>query len=411
MSETSQTLRCCVCTSYRADAEPRAPRHAAALADISPFSEIVFVDCVPLGVDRRSLPTLEKPNLVHQSNYYPHRSAGFFRLLFRRGYQKLLQLVYRATGHVSAAALSTHVIGLERMLVESKAEILMAHNIETLLPACHAAGRLDALLIFDAMEFHSDMGDAQSILERSLVRKIEAKCLPRCSLVTAASDQIADELVRCYGIPRPVALYNVPRLEDPLPSFEKKAFQLYWRNSVLGLGQRGLDDALVALSQLPVDITLHLQGRLGHDGGEALRKRIAELGVANRVIFHPPYLPEDAVKAAAPYTVGLCLERRGVKNHELTVSNKIFDYHMAGLVTVASDLPGLRAVLKKSQGGLIFEPGSPGALVEVVLELYQAPDLVRQLSGNARAFALSEGNSEMEMAKFRQAFLSFSEVR
>jgi glycosyltransferase involved in cell wall biosynthesis len=407
-----ERLRCCVCTSYRADAEPRGPRHAAALADISPEFEIVFIDCVPAGAKTQTIRALAgKENIVCLTNYYPQRSSGLFRLIVRRVRQIIAQGRFRLTGNTSPLALSTRVAGLERLLRSTKADVFLAHNIDTLLPTFRAARALGATLMFDSMEFHSEMGDSQSRLEQSLVRKIEAKCLPECALVLAASDQIADELAKVYGIARPVALYNAPALTTALPSPKSNAFQLYWRNSVLGLGQRGLDDALQALQELPDDITLHLQGRLGHDGGIVLKKRINELGLNARIVFHPPYAPDDAVIAASSHTIGLCLERSGVKNHDLTVSNKIFDYHMAGLVTIASDLPGLRAVLEKSNGGLTFQPGSAKHLVRAILTLHGDRDLLKRLSANARAFALSVGNSQAQMAKFKDAFLRMRATR
>jgi hypothetical protein len=85
------------------------------------------------------------------------------------------------------------------------------------------------------------------------------------------------------------------------------------------------------LRELPVDVRLSVQGRPGPDGGSAVRERAAALGVAERVAILPPYAPRDAVAAAAAHDVGLCLERKGPRNHDLTVSNKMFDYHMAAL--------------------------------------------------------------------------------
>ena len=60
---------------------------------------------------------------------------------------------------------------------------------------------------------------------------------------------------------------------------------------------------------------------------------------------------------AAPHTIGLCLERKGPANHEYTVSNKMFDYMMGGLAVVSADLKGLHSVIKRSGGGVLFEPG------------------------------------------------------
>jgi len=255
------------------------------------------------------------------------------------------------------------------------------------------------------------MGDSQTAMERKLVRAVEKHCLPGCALVLASSAQLADALAAEYRINRPLALDNTPPLENEIPLKPQSGLQLYWRNAVVGLGQRGLDEAFIALTKLPSDVSLHLQGRLQTDGGVSMRARIAELNLTARVVFHPPYSAENAVKEAARHHVGLCLERKGCRNQDLTTSNKIFDYHMAGLAVIASDLPGLRGVLERSQGGLLFVPGSPEDLTIKILTLYRDAALRSQLARNARAFALREGNRETEMMKFAAAFAEVCRAR
>src|SRR4051794_36946428 len=53
---TARGLRVCVCTSYRADAEPRAPRHAKAISALDEVADVVFLECAPYGERRSELP-------------------------------------------------------------------------------------------------------------------------------------------------------------------------------------------------------------------------------------------------------------------------------------------------------------------------------------------------------------------
>lgn len=402
---SGRPLRVCVCTSLAAAAEPRAPRHAATLAQTARVGSVVFVDCEPVGGERRPVQALAGlENLTWETHRYATRAAAPAPLLARRLRQMLERRWFQVTGRVSAGALATRMYGMERVLERAAADVYLAHNIETLLPAARVARRRRARLMFDSMEFHSDQGDGQTAVEQALVRAVEREWLPQAALVLASSDQVAEALAVEYGIRRPLALYNVPPRLAELPRRAEEGFALYWRNAVVGLGQRGLEDALLALTRLPAEIRLHVQGRLPADGGRALRARIGELGLGERVVMHPPYAPEAAVQEAARHTVGLCLERRGVRNHDLTVSNKLFDYHMAGLSVVVSDLPGLRGVVERSGGGMWFEPGSVDELTAKLRLLYDDRALQARLAGQARAFALREGNREREMEKFGAAF-------
>jgi len=398
-------IRVCVCTSNEASGEPRAPRHATAIAEFDRDYKVVFIDSIPFGVEQRSLKEFEdQPNIIWQRHRYPSRSTSLIRLTLHRLLHHLCRVYFRITGRLLAAAVSARIAGLERELLAAECDIYIAHNIDTLMPAWKVAAKRQALLIFDSMEFHSDMGDGQDATERNLVRRIESAVLPHCSLVLASSDEIADALVEAYGIPRPLPLYNVPPRVAKLPAKVRTGLALYWRNAVVGFGQRGLEEALLALKELPEDVVLHLQGRMPSDRGKALRERIADLHLEKRVVFHNPYRPEDAVQEAAPHHVGLCLERPGIRNHELTVSNKLFDYHMAGLAIIASDLPPLRSVLTRSGGGLLFAPGSSIDLAAKIGLLYGNRQLLRRYACSAREFALSIGNRKVEMAKFTTAF-------
>jgi hypothetical protein len=57
--ENRHSLKVCVCTSYRADREPRAPKHAVALAELSNKFEVTFVECSPSGEAQSSLKILD----------------------------------------------------------------------------------------------------------------------------------------------------------------------------------------------------------------------------------------------------------------------------------------------------------------------------------------------------------------
>lgn len=398
--------RVCVCTSCEGVAEPRAPRHAATIANLGGDFEVVFVDSTPIGQPTSPLAILRNySNLACYTHRFASQTHSAIRLVFDRTRRLCARIWFKATGVPTAGALSTRAIGLEETLVRAAADVYIAHNIDTLLPAGNAARRRGALLMFDSMEFHGDVGDGQSRLERQLVREVEQKYLPKCRLVFTSSDQIADALVKDYGIKRPLPLYNVPAREENLMKKAHSGLALYWRNAVVGLGQRGLDDALVALTKLPSDVSLHLQGKMPADGGAALRSRITELNISSRVILHEPYAPQDAVREASQYHIGLCLERSGIRNHELTVSNKMFDYHMAGLAVISSDLPALRSILEKSNGGLLFTPGSPSELADKIGMLYHDPNALESFASNARRFAMSQANRDIEMKKFSMAML------
>jgi hypothetical protein len=390
-------LKICVVTSYAAAAEPRAPRHAVAAKRAFPEAEVTLVDLVAAG--REPLPDppmLADAGIKRLSIAFPTRESGLPSLVVRKLATRFHRASFAVTGRLSESVFGDRSQGLTRVLRRLAADAYISHNIDTLLPTMHAAGgRAD--VVFDCMEYYSDMGEGQSPLEARAVGLLEARCLPECALVIASSESLAAALVAKYGIRLPLPARNVPPLTTELPPKRGGGLNLYWRNSTIGFGQRGLDDALLAMRELPADVVLFLQGRPALDGGKAVLARATELGLGKRVAILPPYAPQDAVNEAAQYDIGLCLERKGPRNHELTVSNKMFDYHMAGLAVVSSDLASLRHVIDRSRGGLLYEPGDPQSLARAIGSLHSSPSLLSELQANARSFALREANLEPEL--------------
>jgi glycosyltransferase involved in cell wall biosynthesis len=394
----------CIVTSYTAAAEPRGPRHAIAAKQAFPNAEIVLVDLAASGTVRSPEPELLiGRGIARKTIEFPSRASGVVKLATRKLNTRVGRAAFDWLGLLTESVFGDRTQGLSKKLTDIKADVYMAHNIETFLPAIRAAERHAAMVIFDCMEFYSDMGDSQHPTEASAVRALEARYLPRCSLVIASSDIMADALVAEYGIQRPLAAYNVPPIEHTLPVRKVGSLNLYWRNSVIGFGQRGLDDALEALAMLPPQVHLHLQGRIDNASSAKLASRVSQLGLGGRVHVLPPFLPHEAVKSAALHDIGLCLERKGPRNHDLTVSNKMFDYHMAGLAVIATDLPALSSVLRRTGGGVVSRAGDPVSLASEVRALLLSPQLLNELQLNARRFALAEGNIETEIVKISAA--------
>jgi glycosyltransferase involved in cell wall biosynthesis len=395
-------MKVCIVTTGAAAAEPRAMKQAMALKARWPHLSVSLCDAVPLGEPAPDPAGLAQASIVRRRVEIPTRRRGAPDLAVRKVAVALARAKFRHSGTLTQALFGVRAFSLAARLRAEAADVYVAHGIDALLPSSVAARALGARLVFDSMEYYADMGDQQSLLDRRAVGALQSSLFPVCDLVLAASDEIADRLSQEYPIERPTPLYNTPAIEADLPA-RNAEFSLYWRNYQIGFGQRGLDDALVALSQVPGEIKLYLQGRPPHDGGSALAARLSELGIAGRVIVKAPFAAGGAVREAAAHSVGLCLERSGPLNHELTVSNKMFDYLMAGLVAIASDLPGLRTIVERSGGGLLYTPGSPDSLAAAIRRLHADRGLLSTLSGKARAYALEVGNEEVDMKVFTDA--------
>ena len=90
------------------------------------------------------------------------------------------------------------------------------------------------------------------------------------------------------------------------------------------------------------------------------------------VKFHPLIDHDDLIRSMAEYDVGLALERPQNRNYNLTVTNKLFSYMLAGLAIAATDTPGQREVLNQAPAaGFLYPAGDakpPRAMLEIWLQ-------------------------------------------
>jgi glycosyltransferase involved in cell wall biosynthesis len=373
--------------------EPRAVRHAIALAKRFPTAEVAFVDLHPAGEPILAPGRLsEQPNVKRRSASVPHRKNNIAALAFERVLLAGAQMGPTVQFLKRSCSIQSNI--LRRVVGNIAADLYVGHNVGALPILSDLKARFGGLTVYDNMEVYSGM-DEQSGLEQQRIRAIEKAFIPTCDLVLTTTEMMNEFLVREYGLKKCVCVYNCPPITQELGA-KLGGFHLYWRNTVIGLGGRGLDDVLRALVLLPKDVILHLQGR-STGGTDGVHRLASSLKVSDRVRFHDPYEPEQAVAMAAPYSVGLCLERNTCKNNQLTASNKIFDYHMAGLAVVCSDMPALCQIVQSSRAGLTFKNANPDDLCRAILRLYSDKELLIEKQRNARLFAVEFGNEERQM--------------
>jgi glycosyltransferase involved in cell wall biosynthesis len=275
-------------------------------------------------------------------------------------------------------AYSRYVDGLAEKAASRTADLFIAHNLQALPAAARAAAEHDARLGFDAEDFHRGELPDDGSHKRRLTERIEARYLPRCDYVTAASDGIADAYAEVVDIERPTSILNVfPRSEreghTPTDELEREkpsdVASLYWYSQTIG-PDRGLQDALRALPQVDERIHLSLRGTWTADFEDEFMHLARGLDVAHRVHHLPPVPPDQLVERAAQHDVGLALEQAHTRNRDLCVTNKLLAYLLAGLPVVATDTRGQRHICEDlPEATRLCSIGEPEALADSVQSL------------------------------------------
>jgi glycosyltransferase involved in cell wall biosynthesis len=273
-----------------------------------------------------------------------------------------------------------------RRAVMLKADVYHCHDFNTLYAGVTAAGRAPGPIIYDSHELYAHLNVAHPTrVRRAVVEFLERRWIRKAAGVITVSDAFADQLVRRYGIPRPIVVLNVPDATrettvDVPEALKGPGVKLLYVGGIQRA--RGLEQAIRALAELP-RARLVLMGPAFPDEESSLRALAESLGLFDRVAFVPP-VPHGAVVSVAKHaTLALVPFQDVGLSHRLTIPNKLFEAIHAGLPVVASDFPEIRRVVEENDIGVVCDAGDPHAIAAAVNSLISDPERLKTLHENA----------------------------
>jgi glycosyltransferase involved in cell wall biosynthesis len=300
---------------------------------------------------------------------------------------------------------------LARAAAAISGRLYIGHYPEGLAAAAYAAQRWNARTAYDVEDLHTEE-DAPTRRGRQRSRRvfhIERHHIGRCAYVSAVSEGVAQALADRYKGITPLVIHNVfpwkdrDTIDGQIKDRRGRAVSLYWYSQVIGL-DRGLQDVIRALGQVRAPFQLHVRGFHSDDTARHLRSLAAASGVADRLFVHGRVPPTELLSRTAEHDIGLALEQPVSRSRELSVTNKLFFYLLAGLAVVATATRGQQAVLRQMPGvGDVYPPDDHVALAGILNRLLSDPSLLAARRQAALAAACSRWNWETEQAPLIQA--------
>lgn len=223
-----------------------------------------------------------------------------------------------------------------------------------------------------------------------LLQELERDVLCRGVHATCPSRAMSDALTRTYGCSPPAVTYNAfpladrknldglrkDRRSDGIPS-------VHWFSQTLGPG-RGLEDLLAALPLVKHPLEIHLRGNQVKDFDSWLSARLPD-GWRQRIVMHDLVSNDELLSRISEHDIGFAGEMKYCQSRDLTITNKILQYLLAGLAVVASDTSGQREVAQRAQDAVfLYSSGDAAALAAQLDALLASRDRLR----HARAAAL-----------------------
>jgi glycosyltransferase involved in cell wall biosynthesis len=296
-------------------------------------------------------------------------------------------------------------------LLGERADIYHAHDISA-LPACYLASRLRRKpLVFDAHELPlsdkpiSEMSNRRRWLHR-LLSVFFVHMLHHCAGIITVSPPIAEKLRTLYHVPEVTVVRNVPvyqsvprsqRLREHLGLGPEVHIALYQGNVQ---PDRGLDRLIRASRFLDPNIVLVLMGKAVEPTLSQLEELIISEGVAERVRLLPAVPYSDLLYWTASADLGLTIFPPDYSlSIRYTLPNKLFEYLMAGLPVLSSQLDAVVEVLQAYEVGRVASSLDPQDLAAAINGMFADPIALEHMRRNALQAAREEFHWEKEQQR------------
>lgn len=288
------------------------------------------------------------------------------------------------------------------------------------LPACFLAALIRRKpLVFDAHELPlSDAGLRRWSRLHALAVRFLAHMLPRCAGIITVSAPIAQEICERYRVPEVSLVRNVPVYRAVAKSDRLQHYLGIGPDVRIALYQggfqanRGLDTLIRAAAFLGQNDLIVLLGDGPQETLSQLEALIASEGVTDRIKILPAVPYEELLDWTASAHIGLNILP---PDYSLSIRwclpNKLFEYLMAGLPVLSSELDAVKEVIKTYNVGQVVSSLAPADVGAAITAMLADPVALAEMSSHALDAARQEFCWEKEKLRLLQFYQNILETR
>jgi glycosyltransferase involved in cell wall biosynthesis len=278
--------------------------------------------------------------------------------------------------------------------------VVNVHSLE-LLPLGVALKYLyNSKLIYEAHELETEVDYSVGI--RKIVNKfIERACIPHADTTIVVSESIADWYAMEYGMIRPSVVLNAPPYRKLLVrNYFREQLSIRPDQKILlyqgGLAQgRGIHLILEAFKLRSDDRVVAVF--MGY--GQLESEIIQASGQHKNIFFYPAVSPAVVLEYTASADMGISMIENTCLSYYYCMPNKLFEYAMAGLPVLVSNMKDMSELVKDNAMGEVIKELTPNAINRAIDTLL-ASDM-QMMRHNAYRTACSHAWEKQEENMFK----------
>ena len=298
----------------------------------------------------------------------------------------------------------------------SRFDLLVANDLDT-LPAMHLVSRIRRKpLVYDTHEYFTG---SPEVAGRPVIfffwKWLEDRLFPRQQTIITVNASIARLYHEKYRKELHV-VRNLPHYLEPVPPPSRQELGLPQGPRIIllqGSGinvDRGGEELIQAMDpSLGIQDAILLiigSGNVIH----RLKQQVRDSGLQQRVMFLPRMPFAELWQYTRHASVGVSLDKDSSLNYRFSLPNKLFDYIMAGVPVLASDLPEVAAVIRQYNCGHIINSHEPAIIAHTISQMLADTSQLQQWKQNCLE-AAKELCWEKEEGKLREIYGKYVEKK
>ncbi|MCC5917413.1 MAG: glycosyltransferase [Cryomorphaceae bacterium] len=258
-------------------------------------------------------------------------------------------------------------------LLFTKADGLLANDLDTLLPNFIIAKIKGVPLVYDSHEYFCHTPE---LVHRPGVQnvwlRVERFIFPKLKHIITVNPSIAQQYKEEYGKILSV-VRNITPFPSDIPTYDRSDWNLpeeafIFINQGSGINvDRGMEEMVDALKYLPEKAILLVVGR--GDVIPILKEKVLKENLRSRVIFIPPQPYGKLLGITRLADCGLSLDKTTNANYRFSLPNKLFDYIHAGLPVLGSSVVEVAKIIENHKIGLVIKNHDPEEIARQAVEI------------------------------------------
>lgn len=255
-----------------------------------------------------------------------------------------------------------------------------------------------AKLIYDTHELETEVNGINGF-RKSLRKFIEKRLIKYVDLTFVVSENIADWYQKEYNIERPPVIFNAPMIYEPqsndifrekLSISTEQIIFLYQGGLSAGRGILLLLESFKARTDNKAVIVFMGYGQLEEEIKNAEKQY-------ENIFFYPAVSPHIVLAHTESADIGFSIIENTCLSYYFCMPNKLFEYAMAGLPVIVSNMKEMSEFVKNNQMGVIAEELTVTGINEAVDYMLTLDILTLKKNSREKALLHSWAVQEVKM--------------